>query len=63
MRDKLEPKDELVKCIELKEAAKEKLISDDDERRGEELVQKLTDQYVKLIDESLANKEKEITQV
>jgi ribosome recycling factor len=32
---------------ELKELVKEKMISEDDERRGQEIVQKLTDQFVK----------------
>lgn len=45
---------------ELKEATKEKLISEDDERRGQELVQKLTDQYVKEIDSILEEKEADL---
>jgi len=45
---------------ELKEAAKEKMISEDDERRGEDMVQKLTDQYVKKVDGVLEEKEKDL---
>jgi ribosome recycling factor len=46
-----------------KELLKEKLISQDDERRGEQEIQKLTDKYVAEIDQLLAAKEKEIMQV
>jgi ribosome recycling factor len=42
---------------------KESLISEDELRDLESDIQKLTDEHVKLIDDSLANKEKEITQV
>ncbi|HEY8509717.1 MAG TPA: ribosome recycling factor [Steroidobacteraceae bacterium] len=48
---------------DIKELLKEKLISQDDERRGEAEVQKLTDKYVAEIDQILAAKEKEIMQV
>ena len=44
----------------LKEDEKKKEISEDDRKRSEEEVQKLTDQYVKLADEATAAKEKEI---
>lgn len=44
----------------LKEDEKKKEISEDDRKRLEEEVQKLTDQYVKLADEAAAAKEKEI---
>jgi ribosome recycling factor len=47
----------------MKEALKEKLISQDDERRGEDEIQKLTDKAVADIDQQLAGKEKEILQV
>jgi len=47
----------------LKEAVKEKLISEDEERRGEELVQKLTDDYVKGVDEVLAEKEQDLMSI
>jgi ribosome recycling factor len=48
---------------EVKEALKEKLISQDDERRGADEIQKLTDKAVADIDALLAGKEKEIMQV
>ena len=48
---------------EVKEALKEKLISQDDERRGQDEIQKLTDKAVADIDQLLAGKEKEILQV
>jgi ribosome recycling factor len=47
----------------IRSAEKEGLLSEDERHSEEGEVQKLTDQYVKLIDESLANKEKEITHV
>ena len=48
---------------DLKSLMKDKDISEDDERRGEELVQKLTDEYVKRIDELLAEKEKDLMSI
>lgn len=48
---------------ELKEAVKEKLISEDDERRGEDIVQKLTDQYVKEVDKVLSEKEEDLMSI
>ncbi len=48
---------------DIKEALKDKLISQDDERRAETDVQKLTDKHVADIDQMLATKEKEIMQV
>ncbi len=45
---------------ELKEALKEKLITEDEERRAEERIQKLTDQYIQKIDQLLAEKEKDL---
>jgi ribosome recycling factor len=47
----------------IKEALKEKLISQDDERRGADEIQKLTDKAVADIDQVMAAKEKEIMQV
>ncbi len=44
----------------LKEMEKEKLISEDEERRGEDEIQKLTDQYVKEIDKVLQEKETDL---
>ena len=48
---------------ELKSLVKEKLISEDDEHRGQEIIQKLTDQHVKEIDEHLATKEEDLMSI
>ncbi len=48
---------------DLKEALKEKLVSQDEERRGEDDIQKLTDKYVAEIDQVLVEKEKELLQI
>lgn len=48
---------------DLKSLVKEKLISEDDERRGQEIIQKLTDQHIKEIDELLATKEKDLMSI
>jgi ribosome recycling factor len=48
---------------DIKEMLKEKLLSQDDERRAEAEVQKLTDKHVADIEHALAGKEKEIMQV
>jgi ribosome recycling factor len=48
---------------DVKEMLKEKMISQDDERKAQEEIQKLTDRYVAEIDQQLAAKEKEILQV
>jgi ribosome recycling factor len=48
---------------DLKELEKEKEISEDQQRQGEELVQKTTNDSVKLVDELLAVKEKELMEV
>ncbi|GAB4354924.1 MAG: ribosome recycling factor [Methylohalobius crimeensis] len=45
---------------ELKEALKEKLIGEDEERKAEERIQQLTDQYVKKIDQMLEEKERDL---
>jgi len=47
----------------IKDLLKNKKISEDDEKRGQELVQKLTDKYVQKVDELLAAKEKELMEV
>lgn len=47
----------------LKEMVKEKEISDDDERRGQERVQKLTDAHVEEIEKILSAKESELMEV
>lgn len=48
---------------ELKKLLKEKKISEDDERRGLEQSQKLTDQHVQQIDQLTKAKEKEILEI
>ena len=45
---------------DMKDALKEKLITEDEERRAQEEVQKLTDRYVAQIDALLKDKEAEI---
>jgi len=47
----------------LKEAVQEGEIGDDEERRAEDRVQKLTDEHVHAIDELLKHKEAEIMEV
>lgn len=47
----------------LKELEKEKDISEDDERRGQESVQKLTDVYVERIEKMLADKEADLMEI
>lgn len=44
----------------LKGALKAKTISEDDEKRGSEQIQKLTDDYIKKVDQTGAEKEKEL---
>ena len=48
---------------DLKELLKEKEISEDDERRATEDIQKLTDEFVKEIDKMLAVKEAELMEI
>jgi ribosome recycling factor len=48
---------------ELKNLVKEKLITEDDEHRGQEVIQNLTDQHVKEIDQRVEAKEKELMTV
>jgi len=48
---------------DLKELLKEKEISEDEERRGQEAIQKLTDKYIAEIDKMLAAKETELMEV
>jgi ribosome recycling factor len=45
---------------DLKNLVKEKLITEDDEHRGQEVIQKLTDQHVKEIDQRVEQKEKDL---
>jgi len=48
---------------DIKELLKEKEISEDESRAGEENVQSVTDNYIKKVDELLADKEKELMEV
>jgi ribosome recycling factor len=48
---------------DLKSLVKEKLISEDDEHRGQEIIQKLTDQYVQEIDVLLEKKEADLMSI
>ncbi|THF63462.1 ribosome recycling factor [Pseudothauera rhizosphaerae] len=48
---------------QLKDAVKDKLISEDEERRAEDEIQKLTDRSVAEIDKLLAQKEQELMQI
>lgn len=45
---------------ELKEALKEKMVTEDELRNGEENIQKITDQHIKDVDQHLAVKEKDL---
>lgn len=47
----------------IKDLLKEKDISEDDERRGQDQIQKITDQYIAEVDSVLAGKEKDLMQV
>lgn len=48
---------------ELKKALKDKVISEDDNKRQQDEVQKITDDYIKKIDQMAADKEKELMTV
>ncbi|HAT2065587.1 TPA: ribosome recycling factor [Legionella pneumophila] len=48
---------------QLKELVKEKAISEDDERRAAEAIQKLTDKYISEVDSVLAEKEKDLMEI
>ncbi|KTD53114.1 ribosome recycling factor [Legionella santicrucis] len=48
---------------QLKDLVKEKSISEDDERRAVEAIQKLTDKYILEVDTLLAEKEKDLMEV
>ena len=47
----------------VKDLVKEKHLSEDDERRANDIVQKLTDHYIAEIDKVLAQKEKDLMQI
>ena len=46
----------------IKQLEKDKKITEDDSRKSQENVQKLTDKYIQLIDQAHSQKEKELTQ-
>lgn len=48
---------------QLKELVKDKAISEDDERRASEMIQKLTDKFIAEVDEVLAEKEKDLMEI
>ena len=48
---------------DLKDMVKEKLISEDEERRAQDDIQKLTDKYIAEVDKVLAGKEAELMEV
>lgn len=48
---------------QLKDLVKDKSISEDDERRATEVIQKLTDKYIQEVDVLLAAKEKDLMEV
>ncbi|WP_454780824.1 ribosome recycling factor [Legionella sp. WA2022007384] len=48
---------------QLKDLVKDKTISEDDERRATEVIQKLTDKYILEIDALLAEKEKDLMEI
>ena len=48
---------------DIKELAKEKEISEDDERRASDDIQKITDKYIETIDSRLSKKETELMEV
>ena len=47
----------------LKEAVKEKEISEDEERRGQDEIQKLTDSFVARVESMLADKEADLMEI
>ena len=48
---------------DLKALLKDKEISEDDDRRAQEEIQKLTDTFIKLVDDALVAKEKELMEI
>jgi len=48
---------------QLKDLVKDKSISEDDERRAGEVIQKLTDKFIVDIDSTLVNKEKDLMEI
>jgi len=48
---------------ELKKQLKEKLISEDDEKRDQVKIQTLTDEFIKSIDNLISSKEKDLLEI
>lgn len=48
---------------QFKEAVKDKIMSEDDQRRAEDIIQKLTDKYVAEVDKALSVKEADLLEV
>ena len=48
---------------QLKQLVKEKEISEDEERRAQEVIQKITDKFIAQVEEALAHKEKELMEI
>lgn len=48
---------------EISKTIKDECLSEDEERRGQDEVQKLTDKYIKIVDEVLAKKEAEVMEI
>ena len=51
---------ESMTVAELKELLKEKEISEDEERRGQDVIQKLTDDYIAKVEAALGEKETDL---
>jgi ribosome recycling factor len=47
----------------LRKAEKDKELTEDELKKGEQEIQKLTDEFIKKVDDTLAHKEKEIMEV
>ena len=48
---------------DIKDLLKEKAISEDDQRKGEDMMQKLTDKFITQVDEIVARKEKDLMEI
>lgn len=48
---------------DIKKLKKDSIITEDDQKNAEKVVQDLTDKYVKLVDAAVAKKDKEIMEI
>jgi ribosome recycling factor len=48
---------------DIKDLLKDKMISEDEERRAQDEVQKITDGYIAKVDQALAAKEKDLMEI